>query len=134
MPAETMIRLMPLQKRIKGNRELIAKALQLCLNKKVTVIEAAVEQQQYTNTLFRTGDGSMLGLDTITGNVFAESSKRWTFTIHDLETAETADYRSSKPLGQFLARFTEIFLPIEIETKFEFQHRDADEKKKRNIL
>ena len=133
-PAEIMIRLMPLQKRIKGDKTLIAKALQLSLNKKVSVIETIVEQQHHANTLFRAGDGSMLGLDTIAGNVFAEPSTRWTFTIHHLTASETAQYCDNKPFGKFLSRFTEIFLPLEIETRFEFEPEEETGKKEREYI
>ncbi|MBC7829325.1 MAG: hypothetical protein H7122_16370 [Chitinophagaceae bacterium] len=132
--AEIMIRLMPMQKRIKGDKKLIAKALQLALNKQVSVAETTVEQQQHDNTIFRTGDGSMLGLDTITGNVFAEPSRRWTFTIHDLTASETAQYCDNKPFGKFLQRFTEIFLPLEIETKFEFEPEEETGEKEREYI
>jgi hypothetical protein len=133
-PAELMTRLMPLQQRIKADKALIAKALELSLGKQVSVTESIVEQQHYDNTVFRTGDGGMLGLDTITGNVFAENSKRWTFTIHHLTISQTGDYCDNRPFGKFLNRFTEIFLPVEIDAKFEFQQMESMEKEEREYI
>ena len=133
-PAEAMIRMMPLQQRIKSDKMLIAKSLQLCLEKPVSVTESTISTQHCKDSLFRTGGGSMLGMDTITGAIFAETSKRWTFTIHDLTSAETALYVEKKPLGQFLTRFSEIFLPLDIDSRFEFEPVDKDDEKEAEYI
>ena len=132
--AETLIRLMPLQQRIKSDKTLIAKSLQLCLDKKVDVTEITVYEQSCADAAFTVGNGNMLGVDTITGTDFSEPSKKWIFTIHDLTTSEMEQYLDGKPFGRFLARFTEIFLPIEIEAQFEFEPIEQEEQMQREYI
>lgn len=133
-PAETMIRLMPLQKRIKSDKTLIAKSLQLCLEKRVTVEEKKITHHTCEDSLFTVGNGSRLGVDTITGAQFNEPSTKWIFTIHQLESREIEQYLSTKPFGKFLSRFTEIFLPLEVDSQFDFEPVQQKEKEEREYI
>lgn len=121
-PAEMMIRLMPLLRRIKGHRELTAKALALLLDKTVTVQETIVDEHRSEQAAgpFRMGNGAMLGINTITGNRFSEPGLRWHFAINGLTSSETATFTTGNPMGKLLDRFIEIFVPLEVETKFDF--------------
>lgn len=132
-PAEALIRLMPLQKRIKGDKQLIAKSLELCLTRKVTVAEKTVQQQPSHCSFFTSGEG-LLGVDTIAGDMYTEMSKWWTFIIHDLSVDEISQFRETEPMGKFLSRFKEIFIPIEIDARFEYHQTTSTKSENEYIM
>ncbi len=121
-PAKMLIRLMPLQQRIKGDKELTAKALSLLLNKPVQVKETLVQEQQAAQAqAFLPGQDCLLGVNTIMGHRFAEPGLRWEFTISEVDRHEMPAFTEDQPFDRLLRRFTEIFIPIDTEEVFHFR-------------
>lgn len=122
--AEMMIRLMPLQRRIKGRPDVTAHALALLLDRPVQIRVSCPSGQTAETAAFRPGRDCLLGIDTITGNRFAESAVCWTALIEDVSSAELIQFTPEGSFGRFLTRFAEIFIPLDVEWKTELIRKE----------
>lgn len=134
-PASVLVLMMPWIREIKGDLQLTVKALSMMLDKPVTATLSVVEEQADEASGFRLGEGAaMLGMDTVCGSRFSEPYIQWIFTIGALEPQEMIAYTPGKPLGRFLERFEELFIPLEAEAKFEYHCLDTPEEMTEPIL
>jgi hypothetical protein len=124
-PASVLVLIMPWIAQIKGNRRLTAKALSMMLGKPVDSMLVIAEEQYDQKAGFRLGADALLGRDTVCGNHFAEPYEQWVFRIADLDGHEVEAYTEHNAYGRFLKRFEELFIPLEVEVKFEYHCQEA---------
>ena len=132
--AEMMIRLMPLQRRIKGKPEVTAHALALLLDRPVTIRVSHPSGQQAEEAAFRPGADCLLGIDTITGSRFAETAVCWTALIENVSPSELMQFTPEEPFGRFLTRFAEIFIPLDVEWKTELVRAEANKEEEQTYI
>jgi len=118
---------------IKGNADLSAKTLQMILGKPVSLQQKwEVEQQlQYEPSKM---EQMVLGEDTVLGAGFAEATYCWVFSIREIETAEMQYFTPPHHFGKLLQLFTDIFIPVETDVKFEFETVEMTESLADHIL
>jgi hypothetical protein len=114
-----LLRIMPWAHLIKGDMELTATALELMLERPVTVEQHIHNDQVTEGNVFQLGEGE-LGVDTVTGNHFSDAGAVWTFTISDMKGSEISAFLNDAPYGKFLKQFVDIFMPLEIDAVFEY--------------
>lgn len=132
--AEMMIRLMPLQRRIKGKPDVTAHALALLLDRPVTIRVSHPSGQLAQEAAFRPGTDCLLGIDTITGNRFAEPAVCWTALIEEVSPPELIQFTPEEPFGRFLTRFAEIFIPLDVEWKTELVRSEAKKEEEQTYI
>lgn len=132
-PSSVLIRIMPWAHLIKGNRELCAKALEMMLEKPVTIREQLVKEHHKDDDTFFLGDGT-LGVDTVTGSRFEESALAWVCTIKEMKPEEVTGCVEDGPMGRFLRQFIDIFIPVEIDAIFEYEVAGDQQEITENIL
>ncbi len=126
-PASVLVLIMPWIAQIKGNRQLTGKALSMMLGKPVNT-ELVIAQEQYDSKAgFLLGEGALLSMDTVCGDHFAEPYEQWIFTIEGLDHDEMEVYTEYMAYGRFLKRFEELFIPLEVEMKFEYHCQEVPE-------
>lgn len=112
--------IMPWAYLIKGNAGLTTKAMEMIMDKKITV-----EKQRFTNQVTKsepfTINDFILGEDSVIGSIFFEESLSWVFTIWEILDTEMEYYTSNQYLGRLLDLFIEIFIPVEIDAVFEYK-------------
>ncbi len=123
--AATLVLIMPWLKQIKGDKSLTAKALSMTLGKEVSVEERVVYGTQTASTGFVLGQEGALSIDTVCGNSWEEPLVQWLFIIGNVHDHEAADFVPTGPLGRFLKRFEELFLPLHIDGVFELESLSA---------
>ena len=121
-----LLRIMPWAHLIKGDLELTATALELMLERPVSVAQHIVTDQVTDGNVFQLGEGA-LGIDSVTGNSFSDAGVVWTFTISDMSGSEIAAFLNDAPYGQFLKQFVDIFMPLEMDAVFEYELSTAVE-------
>lgn len=126
-PASVLVLIMPWIAQIKGNRQLTAKALSMMLGKPVTTALVIAEDQLGEEAGFRLGSELLLSMDTVCGDHFAEPYEQWIFTIAGLKQQEIEWYPADKAYGRFLKRFEELFIPLEVDIKFEYHCQEVPE-------
>ena len=118
--AETdrMLQLLPYCHFIKGDLDSTTTALSYIINKPVSVSqdsrlnEATLENpRQLSNT--------SLGIDTVLGNGLKEQLLYWIFTIQEVDNRDMGDYTEGGRLFKLLQRFTEIFIPLEVDAEYD---------------
>jgi hypothetical protein len=114
-----LLRIMPWAHLIKGDMELTATALELMLERPITVVQQIVNDQVTEGSVFQLGAGE-LGIDTVTGNHFNDAGAVWTFTIGDMKGSEISAFINDAPYERFLKQFVDIFMPLEIDAVFEY--------------
>jgi|GEM_PF-556903 len=114
-----LLRIMPWAHQIKGNLEMTSKALESMLGKKVTAVQTYQSIQQKVGDTLSLGEG-LLGVDTLNGTFFADTSINWVFTIHDVSKKEMLQYPPSEPYGKFLQQFEEIFIPLSVDVSYNY--------------
>jgi len=126
--ANRMLQLMPYCNFIKGNPDTTNIALSYILNKEVTI--STVGRLNRTSLAQpRAVQDTRLGIDTVLGSDVEEVLLYWIFTIGNLAKKDIADYAVSNKMSKLLSRFTEIFIPLEIDVEFELsgQPQGAEE-------
>jgi hypothetical protein len=112
--------IMPWAYLIKGNAELTTKALEMILGKKTTLEKEWLTDQVTKNEAFTINELT-LGEDSVIGSVFFEEGLSWVFTILEIPETELEYYTDNQYLGKLLALFVEIFIPVEIDVKFDYK-------------
>ena len=133
LPVRKLVQIMPWLKRIKGNIEQTAKALELILNKPVSYKESCTKQHKIAGKPFGLGLGE-LGVDTVAGSSFWEPSPCWVFFIEDIKKKEIESYRPNSPYGKLLTHFEEIFIPLQIDIIFEYAVLPAEDFETDDVL
>lgn len=123
--AERMVHLMPYCNFIKGNVEATETALSYILSKPVQIERRDFNASFGFASPKKMGD-SRLGIDTVLGEGAKELLPYWEFTIKDIAQAEVSQYVESGSIGRLLARFTEIFIPLELDTQFELNTMEKE--------
>jgi len=131
--SSVLVRLMPWAYQIKGNKELCAKALEMMLDKPVSVKAGRVQQHYKDDDTFLLGTGE-LGTDTVTGSSFEEAGISWIFTIKEVAAAEMATFVGAAPYAKLLQQFIDIFIPLEIDATFEYEMDAQQEEVTDHIL
>lgn len=126
-PASVLVLIMPWIAQIKGNRQFTAKALSMMLGKPVHTQLVIAEEQYDKAAGFLLGEDALLSMDTVCGDHFAEPYEQWIFSIDGLDHHEIEAYTEHKAYGRFLKRFEELFIPLEVEVKFEYHCQDVSE-------
>lgn len=132
--ANRMLHLMPYCNFIKGNMDATLAALSYILRKKITV-----ENEEYCNTGGAATPMAMsvtrLGIDTVLGTGIKEILQSLVFTIHGIEQKDLPDYVENESINKLLNRFTEIFIPLEMDVAYEVARSIAEsEEEHENIL
>jgi len=134
-PASVMVLVMPWIRQIKGDMKLTAKALSMILARPVSVEEQIVAEQSREEAAFQLGNGSVLSVDTVCGNHFAEPYVEWVFSIEGLLADEAGQFTTHEPYGRLLQRFVELFVPLDAEARFEYHYKeDLNEETPEHIL
>lgn len=123
LPQERMgmlVRIMPWAATIKGNLQLTAKTLELVLHQPVFAEEVVLNQSMPSEEKLSLGNG-ILGMDTVSGTTVELSIVSWKFMISELTEKEMEFYTENKPYGRLLKRFTELFVPVEVDATFEYK-------------
>lgn len=115
-----LVQLMPWVGFIKGSPELSCGALSLLLSKEVQFSRSEFSRQKASGSATSLGIGQ-LGIDTTAGEEFWEPGEYWTFTIDGVRKDEIEFYRPEGPFGKLLQHFEEIFIPLPIDIRFEFE-------------
>ncbi|HTN45465.1 MAG TPA: hypothetical protein VL098_03900 [Flavipsychrobacter sp.] len=128
-----LVRIMPWAATLKGNLQLTAKTLELVLQKPVIAEEVVFMQSIPSEEKLSLGYG-ILGMDTVSGTTLEISTVSWKFTISDLAEKEVEFYTENKPHGRLLKRFTELFVPVEIDAIFEYESLQEKNNETESIL
>lgn len=115
-----LVRLMPWAYRIKGNPGLCAKALEMMLEKQVSVTTRQIKEHHTQDDTFLLGSAE-LGVETVTGNHFEEAGTGWVFLIKEMGGQEIAAFVGDEPYARLLQQFIDIFIPIQIDAVFEYE-------------
>lgn len=136
LPAEAtsaLVRLMPWAYRIKGDKELCAKALEMLLDRPVSVVDRIIREHFKDDDTFLLGDNE-LGTNTVTGSSVEEPALSWVFTIGEMSGQEIAAFVGDKPYARLLQQFVDIFIPLEIDATFEYEVEGSNEEIAERIL
>ena len=121
-PSAALVLIMPWIKQIKGNSNLTAKALSMMLEKPVTITSEIAHETSRTTNTFCLDTNASLGNDTICGSKLYEPIEQWVFTMHDMLPKELSKFTSHEPYGLFLQKFEELFIPLEVDVKFNYEY------------
>lgn len=118
-PSARLLRLMPYAVMIKGNKENTITALKYLLATKVSlnVKEQINKEETFTSQNLKE---MRLGMNAVCGNVSYDVQIVWHCTISDIRQTELKQYAPSMPMDKILHRFTEIFIPLDIDIVFHF--------------
>jgi hypothetical protein len=125
--------IMPWAYLIKGNADLTTKAIEMILDKKVTVKKQWLASQVTESEPFTINELT-LGEDSVIGSMFFEEGLSWIFSIWEIPDAEMEYYTADQYLGKLLNLFVEIFLPVEIDVKFDYQPSETLQPSMNHIL
>lgn len=114
-----LLQMMPYGYLIKGDVEATATALSYILNKQVA-IKRSERKDSFTLSEPVCMPKCRLGMDTVLGTSCNELMPVWTFTIMEISANELAAYVENEPFGRLLQRFSEIFIPLEVDFVYEF--------------
>ncbi len=118
--ATTLSAILPWAYLIKGNQPYIAKALEMVLQKKVS-IHTITQLYQPASTAPRAIEDMYLGEDAVLGYGYFDETIIWKITIHNISGAEMQEYIPGGKMGNLITYINDIFLPVEIEAQFEFE-------------
>ncbi len=118
-PAARLLRLIPYAEKLKGKVQNTATALSYILNKEVVITpgERLVKEKA---SIPRRLSEMRLSVNTVLGETSGEQQIEWHCTISQIPDTELADHTASMPMGKILHRFTEIFVPLEVDIHFDF--------------
>lgn len=125
-PASILVLVMPWIRQIKGDMQLTAKALSMALAKPVEVALLLPEELSCQYRGFALDGAARLSMDTVCGDHLAEPYIQWHFTICGLEQHEPEQYIPGNGYGRFLQRFEELFIPLDVEARFDYQGNTAE--------
>lgn len=114
-----LLYLMPYGFFIRGNEEATIAALNYILNKEVQ-LEKSVQPDCFSLNDFVSMPSCRLGMDTVLGHSTSEIIPVWTFKIGKVRADEIIDFVEGAPYGKLLKRFSEVFVPVEIDVVFDF--------------
>jgi len=118
-PAARLLRLMPYASLIKGDRENTEAALSYLLGKPVCItVNEQIQTEVFTDT--RRLIDMRLGVDTVIGASCREVQVIWNCTINDILHSELEAFAPDMAMYNILNRFTEIFIPLDVELRFDF--------------
>lgn len=122
--AETnrMLQVMPYCYFIKGDYNATTFALSYILNKEVTI---SVENRSNNPSLSKPKamKETRLGINTVLGSVVKDVLQCWIFTINNLAKNDLEKYLETGKISKLLNRFTEIFIPLEIDVEYEVSRK-----------
>lgn len=116
--SKRMLQLMPYSYFIKGDVNATASALSFILGKPVA-INQPLQPGADSLALPKSMIDCRLGIDTVLGEQTKELLPYWIFTISDIGKKELAEYIQGAAKGKLLQRFGEIFIPLEIDYRYE---------------
>lgn len=124
-PANRMLRLMPYTNIIKGNIANTKDALAYVLQKKVKVIQDnIISDDKYSQHNLLDID---LGINSVLGCTANELFVNWLFEIKEVDVADLQLYASGNQMDNLLARFVEIFIPLDVDAEFCIAHLENTE-------
>ncbi|MFV0607390.1 MAG: hypothetical protein ACK5NK_16300 [Niabella sp.] len=116
--ANRLLHLMPHCNFIKGNKAATTIALAYILNKEVSIVE-----EYRCNTIHLTQTQPIneirLGVDAVLGTEAKEIMQYWIFNVDNIANEDLPDYVQDGNIGKLLNRFTEIFIPLEIDVVYD---------------
>lgn len=122
---EPLKKLLPLVHQITGDFDLTSQCLEFIINEKVEISNSAEGPASVAQTDFHnTGilNESMLGINTITGNLDYSFVNRLKCSIGPIIHTETSEHVKTGMMNRFLDCFYSYFIPfeLEVETKYIF--------------
>ena len=124
--AAVLVRIRPWANIIKGNRDVTAKALGMMLGLPVKAETRTMATTFSAGSSMSLGEAG-LGTEMICGRSITEYSNCWAFTISGVPAAGISQYLEDAPLGRFLNKFEEIFIPVETDIIFDFELEQSAE-------
>lgn len=118
-PASRLLQLMPYADTIKSDIEATAAALSHVLQRKVT-LKASLLPDTYVLQQQNLSD-QYLGVDATMGNTIGEWLVNWTCTLLDIPDEELGLYVDGGGLKKIIDRFTDIFIPVDVDISFDFR-------------
>ncbi|HMR82915.1 MAG TPA: hypothetical protein PKE30_07275 [Niabella sp.] len=116
--ANRMLQLMPYSGMIKGDPDSTATALAYVLNREVSIAFSEVNESGSLDAPVLSRQ--TLGVDTVTGNKPNIMNISWICTIAGIPGNELYKYAESNEIRAAIDRFTELFIPIDIDINFDF--------------
>jgi hypothetical protein len=123
IPYDMAVRLsavLPWSYAIKGNQPLIASVLESILEKSVSV-QTIRQPYQPAWQASRNMGHIRLGDDAVLGQAYEEETVVWAFTIHGISGTEMPAYVQGGAVNGLLEYVNDLFLPIEVDARFEFE-------------
>ncbi|MGC4232916.1 MAG: hypothetical protein QM594_08045 [Niabella sp.] len=116
--ANRMLQLMPYSGMIKGDLSATATALAYVLNREVSIALSEVNESGSLDAPVLSRQ--TLGVDTVTGNKPNMMTTSWICTIAGIPGNELYKYAESNEIRAVIDRFTELFIPVDIDISFDF--------------
>lgn len=127
-PAGRLLRLMPYADRIKSDIKATAAALACILETEIGYQASLCPDKQ---VLPQPGLHELcLGIDATIGNTTCEDFPCWIFTFKGIAYNELTGYCEGGTFKKIIDRFVEIFIPVDIDTVFDFEKNDDLRKEK----
>jgi hypothetical protein len=105
---------------IKGNQPLIAGVLGSVLGKSVSV-QTVRQPYQPALQASRNMGNIRLGDNAVLGQAYEEETVVWAFTIHGISGTEMPAYVQGGGVNRLLEYVNDLFLPVEVDARFEFE-------------
>ncbi len=118
--ANRFLHMLPYAAFIKGNTQATTTALRFILNKELGFTTGF--RHEYGSVLHTDSfEDLRLGIDAVLGANHNELLPVWEFTISGIPQSQIHDFVDQAPLGRILQKFTDVFLPIEVEVVYQFE-------------
>ncbi|MFT4204251.1 MAG: hypothetical protein QM610_10095 [Chitinophagaceae bacterium] len=122
-----LARLMPWVYFIKSDKEAIVGVLRLLLGRNVTLTETLTDADNGTSPVVPMGTLE-LGVNTVVGGKVSDPVLEWLFDLYDMEQADMPLYVPGQSHGRLLQYFVEVFVPLEVEVRFNYHLKECDSK------
>ena len=116
--ANRMLQLMPYSGMIKGYLSSTATALAYVLNREVSIALSEVNESGSLDAAILSQQ--TLGVDTVTGNTTSIIAISWACSIAGIPGDELYKYAENNEIRAVIDRFTELFIPVDIDISFDF--------------
>lgn len=117
--ANRLLQMMPYNNFIKGNTHATTTALGFILHREVAFKTKLRSENGHLPNAPKM-DACRLGMDTVLGTSHSEWLPVWEFTISGVSQGQLHQFVQEAPIGRLLQKFTEVFLPLEVEVDYQF--------------
>ncbi len=119
----SLFKWLPKTYKVAGNRNLTKECLSEILetNVDITCDKAhPIEMNDNTASVFTCGDGAILGIETVLGNMVEDGTYRWILNVGPLTKLTVKDFLPNGTKFNLLQIIERIFIPIEVDFETNF--------------